>query len=75
MISQFAINILVPVFLCSFAGYWLDEKLGTSFLFIVFFFIGALAGGRNVFILARKIYDDKDTSPSRLYASNRKKKK
>lgn len=75
LISQFTIHMLVPIFLCSFAGYWLDQKLRTSFLFILFFFVGALAGGRNVFVLAKKVYDSKDTRPSELYASNNRKRK
>lgn len=60
LITQFGINMMVPIFLCSFLGIWLDEKLGTSYLMIVLFFIGALAGGKNVYTLAKRIYDDKD---------------
>ncbi|WMC94123.1 AtpZ/AtpI family protein [Kineothrix sp. MB12-C1] len=56
MITQFGINMLVPVFLCSFAGMYIDEKLGTAYWMIILFFIGALAGFRNVFIFARRIY-------------------
>ena len=57
MISQFGINMLVPIFLCSFAGMFLDWKLGTSFWVIVFFFVGAMSGFTNVFKFARKIYE------------------
>ncbi len=56
MISQFGINMLVPVFICSFAGMWLDKKLGTDFLIIIFFILGAVSGGYNVFRFARRIY-------------------
>ena len=59
MITQFGINMLVPVFLLSFLGIWLDKKLGTSYLMIVFFFIGALAGFRNIYIMAKHVYEDK----------------
>lgn len=54
-ISQFGIYMLVPVFLCFFSGLFLDRKMGTSFFMILFFFVGALAGFRNIFLLARKI--------------------
>lgn len=57
LITQFGINMLVPIFLCTFLGIFLDKKLGTSFLVIVLFFIGALAGARNIYIFARNIYD------------------
>lgn len=59
LISQFGINMLVPIFLCSFLGIFLDRKLGTSFFMVILFFVGALAGFRNVYIFARKIYTDK----------------
>ncbi len=68
MVTQFGIHMLVPIFLCSFIGLYLDEKLGTSFWMVILFFIGALAGFRNVFIFARKVYSiksEKDTAYER----------
>ena len=50
MISQFGINMLVPIFICSFVGMFLDWRFGTSFW-------GALAGFTNVFRFAKKIYE------------------
>lgn len=75
LISQFAIHMLVPIFMCSYVGYLIDGKTGSGFWFILFFFIGAMAGGRNIFLLAKKIYDDGDNSPSRLYKQSKKKRK
>lgn len=60
MVTQFGINMLVPVCACSYAGMYLDKKLGTGFLMIVFFFIGALSGFRNIYVLARRIYEKKE---------------
>ncbi len=59
LVTHFGISMLVPIFLCTFLGIWLDQRLGTSFLMIIFFFVGALAGFRNVYILAKRIYSDK----------------
>ncbi len=70
-ISQFGINMLVPIFLCSFLGIFLDRKLETSCFMVILFFVGALAGCRNVFLLAKKIYNDGGKSP---YGSRRKNK-
>ncbi len=56
MIGQFGINMLVPIFICSFLGELLDRKLGTDFFMIVMFFIGAVAGGYNVYRFSRQIY-------------------
>lgn len=57
MISQFAINMLVPVFLCSFIGIAIDRKFDTSFWVVILFFVGAVVGFRNIFKFAKKIYE------------------
>lgn len=57
MISQFGINMLVPIFICSFAGMFLDRHFGVSYWTVALFFVGALAGFTNVFRFAKKIYD------------------
>lgn len=57
MISQFGINMLVPIFICSFIGMFLDWKFGTSFWTVFLFFGGALAGFTNVFRFAKRIYE------------------
>lgn len=75
LISQFGIHMLVPIFMCSYVGYFIDIKLKTGFGFIIFFFIGAIAGGRNVYLLAKKIYDDGKSSPSSMYEYKKKKKR
>lgn len=71
MITQFGINMLVPIFLCSFAGIYIDKRFGTSCWMVILFFIGALAGFRNVYIFAKKIYgikSEKDTPHGRRKA-------
>lgn len=59
-ISQFGINMMVPIGMCSVLGYGLDQWLGTGFFIILFFFVGALAGFRNIYIFARRIYDEEE---------------
>jgi hypothetical protein len=63
MIMQFGINMLVPIFACTLFGAWLGDKLNLSWLALPFFAVGALAGMRNVFLFARRIYqpDSKKT--------------
>lgn len=67
MITQFSINMLVPIALCSLVGYFIDKALGTKFVFIILFFIGAIAGFRNIYILSKGIYDDKDSKKRRKH--------
>ena len=69
-ITQFGIDMLVPIFLCSMAGRWLDGKLGTSWIFILMFFVGAAAGAGNVYRLARKLMNESDTVRNRDLAGN-----
>ena len=59
MIMQFGINMLVPIFACTLFGAWLGEKVNISWPAVPFFALGALAGMRNVFLFARRIYDPK----------------
>ena len=57
MISQFGINMLVPIFLCCMLGLFLENKFGWP-LFIPLFILGALAGMRNVYVLISAIYKE-----------------
>lgn len=69
MITQFGINMIVPILLCTFLGIFLDRLFSTSFLVIILFFIGALAGFTNVFRLARNIYSQSDEEHINYYGA------
>ncbi len=56
LITQFGINMLVPICMMSAAGVFLDKRLGTSWITVLFFFIGAIAGGQNVYRMAKRVY-------------------
>ena len=56
MISQCGVNMIVPICLMSAFGLWLDKKLGTSYLMVVLFFVGAIAGFRNVYIVMKSFW-------------------
>lgn len=57
LITQFGINMLVPICMMSALGIWLDGRYGTSFWTILLFFMGAIAGGQNVYRMAKKVYE------------------
>lgn len=63
LITQFGINMLVPIFLCTIAGIFLGKRFSAEWIVIPLFLVGALAGFRNIFIMAKKIYSQ--DSPSR----------
>ncbi|MCM1105324.1 MAG: AtpZ/AtpI family protein [Blautia sp.] len=60
LVFQFGINMLVPIFMCSLAGIWIGNKTGISWMMIPFFFVGALAGGTNVYKMARREWKEPD---------------
>lgn len=69
LITQFGINMLVPIFLCTIAGVFIGRKFSVEWIVIPLFVIGALAGFRNVYIMAQKIYSKE--SPSRGLGTRR----
>lgn len=59
MVIQFGITMLVPILLCTFLGIFLDRLFGTSFIVIILFFLGALAGFTNIFKIVKNSGDKK----------------
>lgn len=51
--------MIVPIALCSFLGIYLDQRFGTQFWMVVLFFVGAAAGFRNVWRMAKTVYEEK----------------
>lgn len=43
LLTQLGLSVMVPVFLCIFAGRWIDSRFGTNWT-LVFLFLGFLAG-------------------------------
>ena len=64
MITQFGINMIVPILMCTLLGVYIGKKFDMMIIVIPLFIIGALAGFRNVYIMAKKIFEqesDRDT--------------
>ena len=60
LVTQFGINMLVPLLLCSLAGVYIGKRCDIEWIVIPLFFLGALAGFRNIHIMAKKIYQQKE---------------
>ncbi len=58
LITQFGISMIVPIALCMFLGMFVADKLSAPIITVPFFILGALAGFRNVWILARSTFED-----------------
>ncbi len=58
MVIQFGINMIVPIVMCTLFGVWIGEKFQIPVVTVPLFLMGALAGFRNIFIMAKRIYRD-----------------
>lgn len=58
MVIQFGVNMIVPIVMCTLFGVWLENKFHMPIITVPLFLMGALAGFRNIFIMAKKIYQD-----------------
>ena len=59
LVTQFGISMLVPILLCTMIGAYLGKRFSIPIIAVPLFLIGALAGFRNVWIMAKKLYEDK----------------
>ncbi len=61
LVMQLSISMIVPIVACTLFGVWLGNKLDISWLAIIGFFVGALAGAESVYKLVKKYLkkDDK----------------
>lgn len=59
LVTQFGITMIVPILLCTLIGVYIGEKFSIPIITVPLFIIGALAGFRNVYIMAKKTYEDR----------------
>ncbi|MCR5254927.1 MAG: AtpZ/AtpI family protein [Acetatifactor sp.] len=57
LILQFGLNMIVPIFMMTFLGIFIDKKAGTGYWVVILFFVGAIAGGQNIYRMAKGIYE------------------
>lgn len=57
LITQLGFHVVTPIFLCLFVGIWLDRRLGTSILALLFLILGVLSGGLSAYKLAKQAID------------------
>lgn len=60
MVYQFGINMLVPIFICTFIGVWIGNKFDIDWIVIPLFFVGALAGANNIYKMSKKFINPKN---------------
>lgn len=65
MVMQFGLNMIVPICIMTALGVWLDRKLGTSWITIILFMMGAIAGGQNIYRMAKSLYSSEEQDEER----------
>ena len=58
MVTQFSLNMLVPIAMMCVLGVWLDKTFETAFWTVLLFFVGAIAGGQNIYRMAKRFWGD-----------------
>lgn len=60
LVTQFGITMLVPILLCTLIGAYIGEKFSVPIITVPLFLVGAAAGFRNVYIMAKKTYENRN---------------
>ena len=55
LIMQFGINMIVPIFICTWLGVWLSDKTGYGILTVLLFAAGAAAGIQNCYRITKRM--------------------
>lgn len=54
LVTQLGLSVVTPIFLCLFAGNYIDSRYGTKTM-VPFLILGTLAGGRCAYVLVKKM--------------------
>lgn len=54
LVTQLGLSVMTPIFLCIFAGNYIDSRFGTKTM-VPLLMIGTLAGGRCAYVLVKKM--------------------
>jgi len=58
LVTQLGLIMIVSMGMTTALGIWLDRKLGTSFITVILFFVGAVAGGQSVYRMVKQFDED-----------------
>lgn len=57
LVTQLGLTMIVSIGLPSALGIWLDKRLGTSWITVIMFVLGAIAGVQSAYQMIQKIYE------------------
>lgn len=71
LITQLGLVMISSVGMTTALGIWLDRRLGTSYITVILFFVGAAAGCQGVYRLVKKLYRDEDGKDDKISKEDR----
>ena len=71
MITQMGLVMIVAIGMTTALGVWLDRELGTSFITVIFFFLGAAGGVQGIYGLVKQIFKDEDGKNDKISKKDR----
>lgn len=71
LITQLGLVMISSVGMTTALGIWLDRRLGTSYITVILFFVGAVAGGQGVYRLVKKIDGDEGGKDDKMSKKGR----
>lgn len=60
LVTQLGLVMIVSIGMATALGIWLDSKLGTAFITVILFFLGAVAGGQGAYRMMKQIFEEED---------------
>lgn len=60
LVTQLGLVMIVSIGMATALGIWLDGKLGTAFITVILFFLGAVAGGQGAYRMMKQIFEEED---------------
>lgn len=54
LVMQLGLSVVTPIFLCVFAGNYIDSRFGVQTM-VPLLILGTLAGGRSAYVLAQRM--------------------
>lgn len=58
LVTQLGLLMISSVGIAMWLGIWLDRRLGTSFMTVILFFLGAVAGFQSAYRMIKQIFRD-----------------
>ena len=71
LITQMGLVMMVAIGMTTALGVWLDHKLGTSFITVIMFFLGAAGGCQGVYRIVKQIFKDEDEKNDKISKKDR----